>query len=78
MSQQPSYPLSRGETDSRLATPQPSGELVPTAVVAPRRMGVWRVAAGVFVGNMICTLLAIVIPFCVLFALGLLAGGGRR
>ncbi len=56
------------------AEPQPIVYLPAPAASA----SVWKIAAAVFVGNLLCALLSAVLYFCVVFGAIILAGATRR
>ncbi len=49
----------------------------PTGAYVPARMSVWQIALAVFVGNLLCALIPIVLYLC-LILLEVLVAAGRR
>ncbi len=60
-------------------SPQQGPSLVPAPSApayapAPSGIGIWRIALAVFVGNVLCVLLSLVVSFCFGIAFPLLLG----
>ncbi len=54
------------------------GEIPPVVYTPPPRLGVLRIAAAVFVGNLLCALIAFVLYVCLVVGVAVLANVSNR